>query len=118
MTKKADSDKVKEIIRKTIKESEITPDKLELTEIEETLSMQVSDIRESSLREKNIIIHGAKECKSDDSATRKQRDAEYVKYLTIYFEVEYNVAYVTSIGKRLEIKDDEEPKARPMKVVG
>lgn len=109
------------IVKETIKESEIGTDQSELVEIKETFNKQVSDLCESDIREKNVIIYKIKECQDKDGATRKKSDTDYVKSLAAILEVEDNVVSVTRIGKRpnkTDSKDaNKEPKPRPMKVV-
>lgn len=119
--KEVDSDDVKKIVKETIKESEIVTDQAEFAEIKETLNKQVSDLRESGIREKNVIIHQVKECQDKDGAIRKKSDTDYVKSLAAFLEVEDNVVSVTRLGKRPDKTDsknaNEEPKPRPMTVV-
>ncbi|KAK6170082.1 hypothetical protein SNE40_018561 [Patella caerulea] len=42
--------------------------------IDDTVNTKVSEMRESTIREINIIIHGAIEVNSDDPSVRKQKD--------------------------------------------
>lgn len=119
--KKVDSDDVKKIVKETIKETEIVTDQAELAEIKQTFNKQVSELRESGIREKDVIIHQVKECQDKDGTTRKNRYTDYVKSLAAFLEVEDNVVSVTRLGKRPDKTDSmdakEEPKPRPMKVV-
>lgn len=109
------------IVKETINEREIGTDQSELAEIKETFNKQVSDLCESDIREKIVIIYQVKECQDKDGATRKKSDTDYVKSLAAILEVEDNVVSVTRIGKRPNKSDskdaNEEPKPRPMKVV-
>lgn len=52
-------------------------DQAELTEIKETFNKQVSDLRESGIREKNVIIHQVKEGQEKDGPTRKKSDTDF-----------------------------------------
>lgn len=119
--KKVDSDDVKKIVKETIKETEIVTYQAELAEIKKTFNKQVSDLRDSGIREKNFIIYQVKECQDKDGATRKKSDTDYVKSLATFLEVEDNVVSVTRLGKRPDKPDskdaNEVPKPRPMKVV-
>lgn len=118
ITKKVDYDDVKKNVKETIKETEVGTDQAELAKIKGTFNKQVSDLRESGIREKNVIIHQVKKCQDKDGATRKK---SYVKSLAAFLEVEDNVVNVTRLGKRPDKTDsknaNEEPKPRPMKVV-
>lgn len=74
-------------MKETIKETEIVTDQAELAEIKQTFNKQVSDLRESGIREKNVIIHQVKECQDKDGATRKKSDTDYVKRLATFLEL-------------------------------
>ncbi|VDH98370.1 Hypothetical predicted protein [Mytilus galloprovincialis] len=81
-----------------MKETE-TSGQSELNEIKEALNKKVSDIRESSIREKNIIIHGI------DEVTDKEFDNS-------------SIVNVTRLGKKKESDDDlGDIKPKPLKMI-
>ena len=56
--------------------------------IQEAVNKKVSEFRESSTREKNIIIYGVQELESTDSVKRKQADTEFVEEICSILEGE------------------------------
>lgn len=132
--KKTDIEKVEEIVNEAIGKVGKSESPENLVSIEETVEKKVSEIRESTLREKNIIIHGAKEVDNKDPKIRKEVDTDYVHNLTNFLDSdEKAVKSVIRIGKRTEMagaknKNDEQSETleasgnqiktrpRPMKV--
>ena len=51
------------------------------SEIEESVNRKVVELRDSTMREKNLIIHGIEESIAEDAATRKAADTSVVKDL-------------------------------------
>lgn len=94
--KKVDSDDVKKIVKETIKETEIVTDQAELAEIKQTFNKQVSELRESGIREKDVIIHQVKECQDKDGTTRKKSDTDYVKSLAAFWRL--NIMLLVLLG--------------------
>lgn len=123
MSKKVDTDQVKKIIKETIKESG-NSDQIEIEEIRTELNKQVSDLKDSTNREKNMIIHGVKEVDDKNSTVRKERDTSFVNNLAQFIEADDScILNVTRIGKRKETtsseteRSNETSKPRPIKVV-
>jgi preprotein translocase subunit SecD len=54
--------------------------------IEETVNKKVSEIRESTMREKNIIIHGLNEIDSSEPSVQKQKDTKFVTNLAEFLD--------------------------------
>lgn len=52
----------------------------------ESVNQKVSDFRESALREKNIIIHGADE--AEEGLDRRTEDTEFVSYVFEFLETD------------------------------
>lgn len=65
-------------MKETTKKSETRTDQTELANIKETFSKQIPNVRESGIREKNVIIYQVKECLGKDGATRKKSVTEYM----------------------------------------
>ena len=86
--------------------------------IQEAVNKKVSEFRESSTREKNIIIYGVQELESTDSVERKQADTEFVEEICSILEGESDsIKNVVRIGKWAATSEsDNEKKPRPMKV--
>ena len=51
------------------------------SEIEESVNRKVVELRDSTMRENNLIIHGIEESIAEDAATRKATDTSVVKDL-------------------------------------
>lgn len=82
--------------------------------IEKSVEMSVSEIRDSSRREKNVIIHGVRESPEDSPDARKEEDSKYVSDLINFVEAERDsFSSVVRLGR----KKDDSNKPRPLKVV-
>ncbi|ESO98031.1 hypothetical protein LOTGIDRAFT_174430 [Lottia gigantea] len=82
-------------------------------DIEKSVELKVAEIRDSSSREKNIIIHGAPECKERLPSSRKEADTLFAKELADYLRTSTGcIGKVMKIGKQ----SDDLEKPRPMKV--
>lgn len=82
-------------------------------DIEKSVELKLSEIRDSSSREKNIIIHGVKESPEKLPSDRKEADKHFFSELLEYLHADSNCfSNVVRIGK----KTDDNEKSRPMKV--
>lgn len=88
------------------------------SEIEESVNRKVVELRDSTMREKNLIIHGIEESIAEDAATRKAADTSVVKDLFGLVESDVTkISNVVRLGKRNkeEVKN-KDSKPRPVKV--
>ena len=85
---KVNSEEVAEIVKRIVDESEKTNThgNSNTEVIEETVNKKVSEIRESTIREKNIIIHGLNEIDSSEPSVRKQKDTKFVTNLAEFLD--------------------------------
>lgn len=72
------------MIKETLEETKVQGD---LSEFKETVSKQVSDIRDSFSREENVIIHGVTESNEKDSQKRKQSDTMLNHYPSLLRQI-------------------------------
>ena len=86
--------------------------------LEEKVNKKISEIRDSSNRERNIIIFGVKEPISDAVQDRKKEDTDFVTELAEAIDTDSTkVQNVVRIGKRKEENDSDGPhRPRPIKV--
>lgn len=113
---KVSSDQVKEIVESVINESKnkVTTDtnRVDL-DIAQTVEKKVSEIRESTIKEKNIIMYGISETNDKIPAVRKESDTRYVEQLTTFLDINCeryeNVIRLGKSGEKTE-------KPRPLKV--
>ena len=111
---KVNSEEVVEIVKCIVDESEKTNTHANSnTEvIEETVNKKVSEIRESTMREKNIIIHGVNEIDSSEPSVRKQNDTKFVTNLAEFLDNDETcIKSVVRIGKKktsnkVDVPDD------------
>ena len=73
----------------------------------------MSEIRESTIREKNIIIYGISETNDKIPAVRKESDTRYVEQLTNFLDINCE-GYENVI--RLGKSEEKTEKPRPLKV--
>ena len=71
------------------------------------LLKKVSDFRDSALREKNTIIHGADESEAEESLKRRTEDTEFVSNFLEFLETDTTcIKKVIRIGPRKKNSDD------------
>ena len=124
MKSKLDENQVRDVIKEYVEErgnSEqgLLP-KVGDSEIETKINEKVMEIRQSSDREKNLIIYGMEESTVKESAKRKEADTAVVHALADFIETEKShVVNVVRIGKVSDVAaddDSEKRKPRPVKV--
>ena len=82
--------------------------------VEESVNQKVTDMRDSTMREKNIIIHGVQESPSEEGQQRKDYDNEFVSKFFNYLEGDCeNVKKVIRLGARKHGKDNIGTNSRP-----
>lgn len=115
---KVSPDQVKEIVESVINQNEsknkVTIDNNQVDlHIAQTVEKKVSEIRESTIREKNIIIYGISETSDKIPAVRKENDTRYVEQLTNFLDITCEgYENVIRLGKR----EEKAEKPRPLKV--
>ena len=83
-----------------------------------SVDKKVEELRDSSRREKNIILHGVEEIEDANPNIRKETDTRFVKDLIGYLEGDVDsVMNVVRIGKRnVSDSPNENKKSRPVKI--
>lgn len=82
--------------------------------IERSVELSVSEIRDSSRREKNVVIHGVREPGEDSPSARKDSDTKYVSDLIDFLEAD-NDSFTSVV--RLGNRKTETDRPRPIKIV-
>ena len=119
---KVDESKVKDLIQELASSTDTNE---AAAKVVESVNQKVSDLRDSALREKNIIIFGAAESEADEGKDRQVEDTNFVNSLFDFLDSDNNnVKKVTRLGRRR--KEDENSdstdtqndlKPRPIRVI-
>ncbi|KAH3814499.1 hypothetical protein DPMN_143000 [Dreissena polymorpha] len=85
-----------------------------ISEIRKSVEDQAYEIRDSTNRERNIIIHGLKENDEKDPTTRKINDTKMIDNLMDFLGIEHEgYESVIRLGKKSELSE----KPRPTRVI-
>lgn len=112
MKTKVNSNQVKDIVNSVIDKS---GSKQTNIDIEKSVEKKVSEIRDSSRREKNIMIHGVTESQDKTPAVRKRADTLFVSELARYLDSESELEGMENVV-RIGKKKEDAVRPRPIKV--
>jgi hypothetical protein len=114
LQRKCDSDQVEEIVKNAVNAADWS---VNAADIGESVDKKILELRESTEREKNMVIFGIKEQTGTSSTLRKLEDRKVVEDLNQYIGAgtSGNIVNVIRIGPF--DKSATEPRSRPVKVV-